>query len=187
MLEEMKACTRCPLRQGCSQVVTGIGNFNSHLFIVGEAPGEDEDLEGEPFVGRSGQLLTKLLTEAGIDRKDVYISNSVKCRPPGNRKPSQLEINTCKVWLWKEIKALHNLKVIVTLGAVPTGLLLKLNSVVMGRVINKSFTMEYTKAKIMPWYHPSYLLRRNKPTQGDSGVKLIERTVHWLKYVKEQL
>src|SRR5947199_1014171 len=159
MLEEMKACTRCLLRQGCSQVVTGVGSLDSPLLMVGEAPGEDEDLEGESFVGRSGQLLTKLLTEAGISREDIYISNAVKCHPPGNRKPSQLEINTCKTWLWKEIKALHNLKVIVTLGAIPTGLLLKLNSVVMGRVIDKSFTMEYTKAKIMPWYHPSYLLR----------------------------
>lgn len=184
LIEDMKNCKRCPLRQGCSQVVTGIGNFNSPLLIIGESPGADEDLEGEPFVGRSGQLLNKLLGEAGISRDSIYITNTVKCRPPGNRMPTSEEIAICKTWLWKEIKAMSNLKVIATLGAVSTGLLLKLKCITMAKLIGKAFTMDYTKAKIMPWYHPSYLLRRNKPTDGP---KLIQQTMYWLKTVKEQL
>jgi uracil-DNA glycosylase family 4 len=168
-------------------VVTGVGDFDSPLLIVGEAPGADEDLEGEPFVGRSGQLLTKLLKDAGIDRSSTYVSNAVKCRPPGNRTPSLEEIAVCKIWLWREMQQLSNLKVILPLGAIPTGLLLKLKNVTMGNLVGRTFKMEYTKAKIMPWYHPSFLLRRNKPTKDTEGVKLIDRTVAWFKTIKESL
>jgi uracil-DNA glycosylase family 4 len=187
LFEDMKACTRCPLRQGCNQVVTGVGPLNASLLIVGEGPGEDEDLEGEPFVGRSGALLNKLLAGAGIERTSIYISNAVKCRPPGNRKPSQLELNTCKIWLWQEIKLLTNLKVIATLGSTPTALLLKLKSVTMNQVIGKTYSLPYSTAQLMPWYHPSYLLRRNKPAEGVAGAKLIEQTAQWLKTVREKL
>jgi uracil-DNA glycosylase len=183
----MKNCTRCPLRKGCNQVVVGIGPLCAPLLIVGEAPGGDEDIEGEPFVGRSGQLLTKLLSDGGIDRETIYVSNAVKCRPPANRVPSPIEINTCKIWLWREIQTLSNLKVILTLGATPTGLLLKLKTVSMGKLINKGYTVDYTSAKVYPWYHPSYILRRNKGTSGTEGTKLIDSTVDFFKKIKEQI
>lgn len=181
-----KGCTRCPLRSGCNQVVTGIGNPNTSLFIVGEAPGADEDLLGEPFVGRSGDLLTKLLRDVKINREDIYISNVVKCRPPGNRKPKQEEIQQCKIWLWKEIQSLLNLKIIITLGATSTELLLSLSNVIMKTVVGKAYQVKYTQAKIMPWYHPSFLLRRNKEVKGEDG-KLIDRTRQWLQHIKEQI
>jgi uracil-DNA glycosylase len=187
LLTQMKNCTRCHLRETCAQVVTGVGDFSSPLLIVGEAPGADEDLEGEPFVGRSGQLLTKLLADAGIERSATYVSNAVKCRPPGNRTPSPEEIAVCKIWLWREIQQLSNLKVILPLGAIPTGLLLKLKSTTMSHLVGRTFKMDFTKAKIMPWYHPSYLLRRNKPTKDNEGVKLIDRTIAWFKTIKESL
>jgi uracil-DNA glycosylase len=184
--EQNKMCTRCSLRAGCNQVTTGIGPINATLLVCGEASGADEDIEGEPFVGRSGQLLTKLLKDAGISRTDIYISNAVKCRPPNNRVPTQEELDTCKIWLWKEIQLLQNLKVILTLGATPTALLLKLNNIVMSTLIGRSFTVSYTKAKLIPWYHPSFLLRRNKPVNGNED-KLIERTVACFIKIKEQL
>jgi uracil-DNA glycosylase family 4 len=180
LLTEMKDCTRCGLRQGCNQVVTGVGNANASLLIVGESPGQDEDIEGEPFVGRSGTLLTKLMKDAGIERSSVYITNTVKCRPPNNRAPSPVEITICKRWLWKEIQQLPLLKVIATLGRVPTALLLQLKIPILGAMVGHEYTMDYTNAKIMPWYHPSYLLRRNRAT-------LLEQTVTWLKSVKEKI
>jgi uracil-DNA glycosylase len=180
LLEEMKECTRCRLRKGCNQVVTGIGNIQSPLLIVGECPGADEDLEGEPFVGRSGVLLNKLLSEAKINRSDIYISNAVKCRPPNNRKPLQDELDVCKIWLWKEIQMLSNLKIILTLGATPTSLLLKLKNITMSDLVGRMFTVKYTSARIIPWYHPSYLLRKN-------NINLIKRSQQCLQDIKELL
>jgi uracil-DNA glycosylase family 4 len=175
----MKDCRMCPLRNGCNQVVTGVGNFNSLLFIIGEYPGADEDLEGEPFVGRAGDLLTKLLNKVGISREDIYISSTIKCRPLPKTSPKPEEIQICKTWLWKEMLALTNMKVILPLGAMPTGLLLKTSNIVMKSVVGREFIMPYTSAKIMPWYHPNYILRRNK--------KLIECTLAWFKRIKESL
>jgi uracil-DNA glycosylase len=180
LLTEMKNCTRCNLREGCNQVVTGIGNPNTSLLIVGEAPGQDEDIEGEPFVGRSGTLLTKLMKDAGIERSSVYITNTVKCRPPNNRQPSPVEITICKRWLWKEIQQLTLLKVIATLGRVPTALLLQMKIPMLGAMVGNEYNVEYTTAKIMPWYHPSYILRKNRAS-------LLEKTVKWLKSVKEKI
>lgn len=186
LLTTMKDCKRCPLRRGCSQVVTGAGNFNAKLMIVGEAPGQDEDIEGEPFVGRRGALLNKLLRENEIQREDIYITNAVKCRPPGNRKPSQTEMKVCKIWLWEEIQGLPNLKVIATLGATSTGLLLRISAPTMKDHVGQVYTVDYTQAKIMPWYHPSFILHRNKPTDS-AGAKLITQMASWIRQVKEQL
>jgi uracil-DNA glycosylase family 4 len=177
-----KDCTKCSLRKGCSQVVTGCGPIQSPLLIVGEAPGQDEDLEGEPFVGRSGQLLRKLLKAAGINYKDVYITNTVKCRPPANRTPNVDEVKICKIWLWKEIQ-LSKAKVILPLGAVAIGLLLKINNFRMKDIVGKSFQVDYTTAELMPWYHPSYILRRN--TAGEQqDMKLLDQTINWFKVIK---
>jgi uracil-DNA glycosylase family 4 len=145
--------------------------------IVGEAPGEDEDSIGEPFVGRSGKLLNKLLTEANISREVIYITNSVRCRPPHNRLPSPEEISACKIWLWREIQLIQP-KVIMPLGHVPSTLLLK-KSLTMGKMKGNVYELDYCKAKLMPWYHPSYLLRQ--------GSKLDEDTVKWFRKVKENL
>src|SRR6478735_2645994 len=97
--EEALACTRCPLAETRTQVVFGVGDPNADLMFVGEGPGEQEDLTGEPFVGRAGKLLTNLIGEIGLTRADVYIANVVKCRPPGNRDPLPLEIEACSPWL----------------------------------------------------------------------------------------
>jgi uracil-DNA glycosylase family 4 len=181
-----KGCTRCVLREGCQQVVPGIGPINARLMIVGEGPGEDEDIEGEPFVGRSGQLLRKLLNDANIEPASCYITNSVRCRPPNNRKPSSEEINACKIWLWREIQMIKPI-VILTLGGTSSALLLKQNNCKMKNVIGKRHQVDYINSVIMPWYHPSYLLRVNKPMAGREGKKLIEQTVDWFKLIKESI
>jgi DNA polymerase len=156
----MSACTICPIRSGCKQVVVGFGNTNSKLVFVGEAPGADEDIIGRPFVGRGGQLLSKLLKEAGIDRKDVYITNAVKCRPPNNRTPTANELSQCKRWLWYELKTIQP-KAVVTLGRTPTFLLLTLKpNDSMSKHVGYPHTVNYMAAKIYPWYHPSFLLRK---------------------------
>jgi uracil-DNA glycosylase len=177
----MKNCVRCPLRSQCTQVVTGVGSFTSRLLIVGEAPGQDEDTMGEPFVGRSGDLLNQILKKANVNREDIYISNTIKCRPPKNRIPNKNEIERCKIWLWKEIKALTYLKVIMPLGGIATKLLLKLPAnTLMKTVVGTINTVEYTSAKITPWYHPSYLIRHNNH-------RLLTTTEIWFRRVKELL
>ncbi len=99
VFREAGTCTRCPLSESRSRVVFGAGNADADLMLVGEAPGAEEDRQGLPFVGRSGALLTRLLTEAGLPRERVFITNTLKCRPPGNRNPGREEIETCRPWL----------------------------------------------------------------------------------------
>src|ERR1700689_3562401 len=118
------ACTKCPLAEGRTQVVFGVGNPQAALLFVGEAPGRDEDLAGEPFVGRSGKLLDRLMfEEIGITRQSCYIANVVKCRPPNNRDPAPVEIESCRPWLEEQIRLISP-KVTVTLGNFATRLLL---------------------------------------------------------------
>lgn len=112
---EIGNCTRCRLSQGRKNIVFGVGNPKAELMFVGEAPGRDEDIKGEPFVGRAGQLLTKIIEAMGFKRSDVYIANVVKCRPPENRNPAPDEIATCSPFLFKQIELIHP-KVIVGLG-----------------------------------------------------------------------
>ncbi len=112
-------CFRCSLRQGCQQVVFGVGNPHAHLMLVGEGPGSDEDRLGMPFVGRAGQLLDRILEAAQIKRDEIYIANVVKCRPPNNRLPFQSEIDTCLPYLQEQI-AIIKPQIIVCLGALAT-------------------------------------------------------------------
>lgn len=176
--DTMKLCVRCPLRRQCNQVVPGIGPANARLVVVGEAPGGDEDLLGEPFVGQAGQLLNKLLKGAGIERDSVYITNTVKCRPKGNATPTDTPIQACKPWLWKELQVIKP-KVVLTLGKISTRLLLRLGtSFRMKDVIGQVYDVEYMESKIMSWYHPSYLLHR--------GLSWDQDTVDFLVKVKEQ-
>jgi uracil-DNA glycosylase len=149
-------CTRCKLHAlGRKQIVFGVGNPNADLMFVGEAPGADEDIQGIPFVGRAGQLLTKIIEAIGLKRDDVYIANVIKCRPPQNRNPEQDEVDTCEPFLFRQIDFIEP-KVIVALGKFGAQTLLRTLepiSRLRGRVY------EYRGAKLVPTFHPAYLLR----------------------------
>jgi len=154
--EDIGDCTRCKLSTlGRRQIVFGVGNPNAELMFVGEAPGADEDVQGEPFVGRAGQLLTKMIEAMGFKRGEVYIANVVKCRPPENRNPEPDEIDSCEPFLFRQIETIKP-KVIVALGAFAAKTLLKTQdpiSRLRGRVY------DYHGAKLIPTFHPSFLLR----------------------------
>jgi len=149
-------CTRCKLHtQGRTQVVFGVGNPQADLMFVGEAPGADEDVQGVPFVGRAGQLLTKIIEAIGMKREDVYIANVIKCRPPQNRNPEPDEVETCEPFLFKQIDIIKP-KVVVALGKFGAQTLLRTLepiSKLRGRVF------DYRGAKLIPTFHPAYLLR----------------------------
>ncbi len=119
---EARVCTRCALSGSRTQVVFGAGNSDADLMFVGEAPGAEEDRRGLPFVGRSGALLTRMLEEAGLSREEVFIANTLKCRPPENRDPTTGEIETCRPWLFEQIRLIEP-KVVATLGNFATRLL----------------------------------------------------------------
>lgn len=149
-------CTRCKLsRLGRSQIVFGVGDPGADLMFVGEAPGRDEDLQGEPFVGRAGQLLTKIIEAIGLTRDAVYIANVIKCRPPENRNPEPDEVATCEPFLFRQIDVIKP-KVIVALGTFAAKALLRTDesiSRLRGRVY------AYRGAKLVPTFHPAFLLR----------------------------
>jgi uracil-DNA glycosylase family 4 len=153
---EIGDCTRCKLHQlGRRQIVFGVGNPEADLMFVGEAPGRDEDQQGIPFVGRAGQLLTKIIEAIGLKREDVYIANVIKCRPPENRNPEPDEVNTCEPFLFQQIDTIKP-RVIVALGTFAARALLRTLdpiSRLRGRVY------EYRGAKLIPTFHPAYLLR----------------------------
>lgn len=155
------ACTKCqPLAASRTQVVFGVGNINARLMFVGEAPGADEDAQGEPFVGRAGQLLTKMINAMGLSRADVYIGNVLKCRPDmppgsqGNRPPTQSEMTDCLPYLQAQI-AIIRPEVIVTLGATALQGLLGLGGINKHRGV----WQRHGEIPVMPTYHPSFLLR----------------------------
>jgi len=150
------ACTRCKLHTlGRTQVVFGVGNPEADLMFVGEAPGADEDIQGEPFVGRAGQLLTKIIEAIGLRREDVYIANVIKCRPPGNRNPEPDEVAQCEPFLFQQVDTVKP-KVIVALGKFAAQCLLRSTDPIT-RIRGKEFT--YRDAILIPTYHPAYLLR----------------------------
>jgi uracil-DNA glycosylase family 4 len=154
--EDLGDCTRCPLhQQGRKRIVFGVGNPNAELMFIGEAPGADEDQQGEPFVGRAGQLLNNMIRAMGIERKDVYIANIIKCRPPGNRTPEREECETCSPFLMRQIAAIKP-KVIVALGAVAAKTLLAVNAP-MSELRGRWFDFRGTKLAVT--YHPAFLLR----------------------------
>jgi len=150
-------CTRCKLHAlGRTQIVFGVGNPDADLMFVGEAPGGDEDIQGIPFVGRAGQLLTDIIEKGlQIPRKDVYIANVIKCRPPGNRNPEPDEIEQCEPFLFRQIEIIQP-KVIVTLGKFAAQTLLRTDAPI-SRIRGRTF--EYRGAKLVPTFHPAYLLR----------------------------
>ena len=154
--EDIGDCTRCKLhRLGRRQIVFGVGNPSAELMFVGEAPGGDEDIQGIPFVGRAGQLLTKIIEAIELKREDVYIANVIKCRPPENRNPEPDEVERCEPFLFRQIDAIRP-RVIVALGTFAAKTLLKTQdpiSRLRGRIY------EFRGAKLIPTFHPAYLLR----------------------------
>ena len=148
-------CTRCKLSKGRTKIVFGTGSPKAQLMFVGEGPGRDEDLSGEPFVGRAGKLLTDMIKAMGLQREDVYIANIVKCRPPDNRQPEHDEVAACSPFLMRQIDVIQP-KVICTLGNTPTQTLMQTTKGI-SRFRGEWF--EFRNAKLMPTYHPAYLLR----------------------------
>lgn len=154
--EDLGACERCKLfTLGRKQIVFGAGNPNADLMFVGEAPGADEDEQGVPFIGRAGQLLTKIIESIGLSRDDVYIANVIKCRPPGNRNPEPDEIAECEPFLVRQIQSVRP-KVIVALGTFAAHALLHTDAPI-SRLRGTFY--EYQGAKLLPTFHPAYLLR----------------------------
>lgn len=160
--EDIGDCTRCKLHKGRNKLVFGDGSPTAKLVFVGEGPGADEDIQGLPFVGRAGKLLTQMIEAMGLQRKDVYICNVVKCRPPENRTPELDEVQTCSPYLLRQIDVI-NPKVIVCLGAVAAKTLLETNR---GISQYRGEWQEWRGRKLMATYHPAYLLR-NPPAKAD--------------------
>jgi uracil-DNA glycosylase len=155
-------CTRCKLHKGRHKIVFGDGSPKADLVFIGEGPGADEDAQGLPFVGRAGKLLTQMIEAMGLQRKDVYICNVVKCRPPQNRAPEPDEVETCSPYLIRQIDVI-NPKVLVCLGAVAAKTLLETNR---GITQFRGQWLEWRGRKLMATYHPAYLLR-NPNAKGE--------------------
>ena len=185
--EDLGDCTRCKLhQQGRKQIVFGVGNPRAELMFVGEGPGADEDMQGEPFVGRAGQLLNNMIKAMGLRREDVYIANVVKCRPPGNRTPERDECETCSPFLMRQIAVIKP-KVIVALGAVAAKNLLAINapmSELRGRFYDfmpagaRSSDPSWQGAKLAVTYHPAFLLR--DPRQKGEAWKDLQMVMKYL-------
>ena len=164
------ACTRCPLAKGRTQVVFGVGDPQAGLLFVGEGPGHEEDLAGEPFVGRSGKLLDRLmLEEIGLTRAQCYMANVVKCRPPKNRNPAPEEIEACRPYLEEQI-TLINPSVVVTLGNFATRLLLETTDGI-GQLRGSAFP--YRSGHLVPTYHPAYVLRAGGEALAEMRADLV--------------
>ena len=153
--QKILTCRKCHLHGLRKHAVPGEGDLNADLMFVGEAPGQDEDIQGRPFVGRAGQLLTRIINAMGFQREDVFITNIVKCHPPNNRNPNQEEIDSCKNYLFKQISIIRP-RVIVTLGNVPTHFFIPLKE---GITKLRGKFYEVDQIQIMPTFHPSYLIR----------------------------
>ena len=185
--EDLGDCTRCKLhKQGRKQIVFGVGNPRAELMFVGEGPGADEDAQGEPFVGRAGQLLNNMIKAMGIRREDVHIANVVKCRPPGNRTPERDECDTCSPFLMRQIAVIKP-KVIVALGAVAAKNLLAINapmSELRGRFYDfmpsgaRSKDPSWQGSKLAVTYHPAFLLR--DPRQKGEAWKDLQMVMKYL-------
>jgi uracil-DNA glycosylase family 4 len=159
-------CMKCPLGATRNNFVFGVGNPHADVVLIGEAPGAEEDAQGEPFVGRAGQLLNKILEAVGMTREEVYICNIIKCRPPENREPLPSEMETCVPYLWKQLELIKP-KIILCLGRVSAQMLLKTNDG-LNKLRGKVF--DYQGSKVLITYHPAALLRNpawKRPTWED--------------------
>jgi len=152
---EASTCTKCRLASTRTHVVFGVGNPNADVLFIGEAPGQNEDKQGEPFVGAAGQLLTRMLGEIGLTRDEVYIANILKCRPPGNRDPQEDEIETCTPWLVEQMSLIQP-EVIVTLGNFATKFVLQTQT---GITRMRGSVYPWHGRKVIPTFHPAAILR----------------------------
>jgi DNA polymerase len=171
--EDIGDCTRCRLhKQGRKQIVFGVGNPQADLMFIGEAPGADEDAQGEPFVGRAGQLLNNMIKAMGLRREDVYIANIIKCRPPQNRNPEPDEVASCEPFLFRQIDVIKP-KVIVALGKYAAQTLLRVDTPI-SRLRGRVF--DYRGAQLIPTFHPAYLLRNpSSKREVWEDMKLVKR------------
>lgn len=172
--DDIGDCTRCRLHQGRTKIVFGSGDPRAELMFIGEAPGADEDIQGLPFVGRAGQLLSNMIAAMGLKREEVYIANIIKCRPPGNRTPERDECETCSPFLLRQIDAIRP-KAIVALGAVAAKTLLGVNepmSALRGR------WFQFRDTPLAATYHPAYLLR--DPRQKKEAWKDLQMVMEFL-------
>ncbi len=175
---EVAPCTKCDLCKTRTQTVFGSGNKNAEWMFIGEAPGQSEDLQGLPFVGKAGQLLTEMLRAIGLDREQVFIANVVKCRPPANRDPSSIEIETCKPYLLRQL-ALLKPKIIVVLGRVAAQALLNTDEPI-GKLRGRMHSLNDTPVVVV--YHPAYLLRSLlDKRKAWADLKLAMQTVKHIK------
>ena len=181
--EDLGECTRCQLHKGRTKLVYGVGNPRADLMFVGEGPGADEDAQGEPFVGRAGQLLNNMIKAMGLQRGEVYIANVVKCRPPSNRTPEPEECDTCSPFLMRQIAAIKP-KVIVALGATAAKNLLAMNSS-LGDLRGRFYDFKpagsdpsWPGARLAVTYHPAYLLR--DPRQKGEAWKDLQMVMKYL-------
>jgi DNA polymerase len=175
------ACRKCPLAEGRKNVVFGDGNPSADVMFIGEGPGADEDEQGIPFVGKAGKLLNKILESVEISREEIYITNIVKCRPPGNRVPTVEEMTACDEYLQAQI-ALTRPRIIVCLGSTPTKWMLRTTegiTKIRGRWFN------WRNISVMPMFHPSYLLRNASNKAGSpkhqTWLDIQEVKRHWEK------
>ncbi|MEJ2692100.1 MAG: uracil-DNA glycosylase [Candidatus Thiodiazotropha sp.] len=158
--EQVRDCRACELRAGCTQTVFGVGNESSELLVIGEAPGADEDRQGEPFVGRAGQLLNTMLQAMGYRRESVFIANIVKCRPPDNRDPRPEEAMRCEPYLLRQI-ALIQPRMILAVGRIAAQNLLK-TDITVGKLRGRIHRFGESGIPLVVTYHPAYLLRSSE-------------------------
>ena len=171
--KELGDCKRCKLHRGRKTIVFGEGNEKATLMLIGEGPGYDEDVQGRPFVGKAGQLLTKILQSINLPREEVYIANIIKCRPPQNRNPEPDEIQSCHPFLMKQIRVIQP-KIICALGTFSAQTLLKTETKITA-LRGKLFDLE--GIKVMPTYHPAFLLRNpDTKERGLGGYEKNRRT-----------
>lgn len=155
--KQVAACTKCDLHRGRTQTVFGVGDTHADWMIIGEAPGAEEDRQGEPFVGRAGQLLNAMLAAVGLDRKQVMIANILKCRPPKNRDPRPEEVSACESYLKQQI-AMVKPRIILALGRIAAQNLLKVDTPI-GKMRGRRFDLPESGTPVVVTYHPAYLLR----------------------------
>lgn len=158
--KQVAACTRCELHKGRTQTVFGTGDVNADWLIIGEAPGRDEDLQGEPFVGRAGKLLNSMLRAIGLQREQVYIANILKCRPPNNRDPGPEEVASCEDYLRQQISMIKP-KIIMAVGRIAAQNLLKVDTPI-GKMRGNRYEYPDSNIPVVVTYHPAYLLRSPK-------------------------
>lgn len=181
--QELENCDRCKLCEGRKNIVFGSGNVRAKLVFVGEAPGRDEDIQGLPFVGRAGQLLTKIIESIGLSREEIYIANIIKCRPPGNRNPLPEEIASCFPYLLRQLEVIQP-DIICALGKFSAQTLTG-SSEPISRLRGNFF--DFHGIKLIPTFHPAYLLRNPQgKKQVWEDMKAIRRELELLGYYKNR-